>query len=399
MTTSRSAFPLVVAAGLPGGIAVLLAAPAAPLTWLAAGGALVLGGAIAWQGHRQAEKRLEQAGAACRRQTETHLAERFNAYLASLEQLSQQLLPVWSRQIESGRSQMEQAIVGLTGAFSGIVERLEVSVRTADAAVGNADGEAGEDGLVAVFTRSEERLHSLIESLRAAMAHKEAMVGEVKQLQQFVVELQQMAVDVAGIADQTNLLALNAAIEAARAGDAGRGFAVVADEVRKLSGQSKTTGLTMGETVQTISQAIERAVASAESTASSDTQSLQASEQVVSEVLNDFRRITDGLVESGHILRNESAGIQHEVADALVQLQFQDRVSQILCHVRDSVEQLPLALQAAPADPARDQWPAPIAVDALLASLSGSYATAEERALHLGESQSDAESESDITFF
>ena len=399
MKTLRPTSPLALAAGVPGGLAVLLAGPAAPLTWLAAGVALALGGAIGWQAQRQVELRLEQARVANRQQTETCLAERFNAYLASLEELSQQLLPVWSRQIESGRSQMEQAIVGLTGAFSGIVERLEVSVRTADAAVGNAGGDGGEDGLVAVFSRSEERLHSLIASLRSAMAHKEEMVGEVKRLQQFVVELQRMAVDVAGIADQTNLLALNAAIEAARAGDAGRGFAVVADEVRKLSGQSKTTGLTMGETVQTISQAIERAVASAESTASSDTQSLQASEQVVSEVLNDFRQITDGLVESGHILRNESAGIQHQVADALVQLQFQDRVSQILCHVRDSVEQLPAALQASPADPALDQWPVPIAVDVLLTSLSGSYATAEERALHHGESYGSADSESDITFF
>ncbi|MGL5502209.1 MAG: methyl-accepting chemotaxis protein, partial [Aeromonas veronii] len=51
------------------------------------------------------------------------------------------------------------------------------------------------------------------------------MLGEIKSLTTYTIELNTMAMDVAKIASQTNLLALNAAIEAARAGEAGRGFA------------------------------------------------------------------------------------------------------------------------------------------------------------------------------
>jgi methyl-accepting chemotaxis protein len=65
-----------------------------------------------------------------------------------------------------------------------------------------------------------------------------AIINEIKMLDDNSKSIGKIIKAISGIADQTNLLALNAAIEAARAGDAGKGFAVVADEVRKLAEQS-----------------------------------------------------------------------------------------------------------------------------------------------------------------
>ncbi len=324
--------------------------------------------------------------------------QELHPFVASLEEASADLFPVWSRQIETGRSHMENAIVGLTSAFSGIVDRLDASVGASDTASNHLTGEGGAGGLASVFGKNEAELNGLVESLRNAMGNKQEMLAEVGGLFQFISELRQMAVDVAGIADQTNLLALNAAIEAARAGEVGRGFAVVADEVRKLSGLSKDTGKRITEKVETISRAITSAVHSAEATAASEAESMRTSEQTVVNVLADFRRITSGLAESSDILRRESEGIKGEVAEAMVQLQFQDRVSQIFTHVRDSIDSVPGHLSGSCNQFFAGEVPQPLDVAHLRNELAGTYATVEEHLNHADGQPADDHS-TEITFF
>jgi methyl-accepting chemotaxis protein len=54
-----------------------------------------------------------------------------------------------------------------------------------------------------------------------------------------------------------------------------------------------------------------------------------------------FPSVTQGLEASSEVLKRESVGIQSEIVEALVQLQFQDRVSQRMTHVRHNIERLP----------------------------------------------------------
>ncbi|MFS2027362.1 methyl-accepting chemotaxis protein [Massilia sp. CT11-137] len=292
---------------------------------------------------------------------------------------------VWASHIDASRAQMETAVVALVERFSGIVTRLGQAL--------DASGTARNgDTIVDAFAASEKELRSLLDMLAGAAASKQQMLQKIEGLEEITATLQEMAADVASIAWQTNLLALNAAIEAARAGEAGRGFAVVASEVRMLSNRSADAGKHIAEQVGRISAAIDVTCRAAEDSMRAETRAVQASEQMIGNVLGSLRGVTDALVASSGLLQRESAGIQAEVGDALVQLQFQDRVSQILSHVRDNIARLPSWLD-------EQQQGGGLDARSLLAELESTYAMAEERTLHKSTAKPAPQLAEDITFF
>ena len=335
---------------------------------------LAVAGGRSWQSilSRRLAECEERVRLTCRQDAETHLA--------GLAGFGDQVVPVWARQIETSREQTEAALLQLTERFSGIVGQLDQAIAASSA---TADAMQGRDeGVPAVLAGSEERLGRVVASLRDALARKDALLGEVADLVEFIEQLKNMATSVSSIAEQTNLLALNAAIEAARAGEAGRGFAVVADEVRKLSGLSGSSGKRINEVIEQVSQGISRAFETATRSNAEDAASVASAQTDIHAVLEDFRRVTDGLAESGAILRGTGTAIQAEVASSLVQLQFQDRVSQILTHVRDSVSAFPEMLRDNAARFHQDGRLRPLAIGEVLARLERSYATREEQANH-----------------
>ncbi|MCJ8203484.1 methyl-accepting chemotaxis protein [Pseudomonas sp. RGM2987] len=313
---------------------------------------------------------------------------------AQLNEVILGAMPIWAKQVESSRQQTETAIVSLTSRFTGISSRLEETVQASQLAAGELAGKSS-GGAVQVLAQSEGELVQLIDSLKATQASRDETLAQVRNLTAYTGELRTMAADVAAIAAQTNLLALNAAIEAARAGEAGRGFAVVADAVRSLSSKSSETGQQMSAKVDIINTAITQLVQAASSGADQDSHSVSASEESIQRVLERFKSVTGRLADSADLLQQESFGIRDELTQVLVSLQFQDRVSQILSHVRDNIEDLHVHLQQASQSP--DQA-ASIDARQWLARMETTYATDEQRRNHHGDSSAQQASQ-EITFF
>ena len=316
--------------------------------------------------------------------------EEIESFFNGLGGVESEITSLWVKQIETGRNQTEQAMVELTVRFSGIVDQLDKTVKAS-----SLSGDENQ-GLVAVFSRSEAQLQSVIQSLLEVIGRGNNLLSEVGELVPFIDQLNGMAASVADIADQTNLLALNAAIEAARAGEAGRGFAVVADEVRNLSDKSGGTGKQIAKTVKVISTAISTAFEAAKKSAKQDAEAKAKAEEAIREVLNNFRAVTKDLADAAALLRESSEGIKGEVAESLVQLQFQDRVSQILSHVKDNINAFPAYLQQGEQKFREGGQLQAIDWSGLLQKLEQSYATKEER---INSGKMAAAGEEEITFF
>lgn len=284
-------------------------------------------------------------------------------------------LPIWSRQVENARQQSESAVVQLSALFSGIVANI-------DLAVANSPQELEQQAASAVREGEDSRteLSRVISDLRDAQRHRDLLNEELQRILQFTTDLSSLSDQVRQIAFQTNILSLNAAIEAAHAGDAGKGFAVVAAEVRKLSKASRDTGDDIDARISAINSALRKTAERTRSVSSSDQEILRRSEANIQSVLERQRKRVEHFVAATSQSRSESAEIKTALEDALLQLQFQDRVSQIL-------QQVSLALaQARSVD------------DLSAANMASEYTTDEQRMIHAGLQTQDAAPQA-VTFF
>jgi methyl-accepting chemotaxis protein len=332
-------------------------------------------------------RRLQEVAYLARRQADGLQPE---DVITGLDKLCRGVLPVWSGQVEMARGHTEESVTALTSRFASINERIAATMASSQA--------DGGESLIALLKQNESELNSIVSTLREALDSKETMLREVASLSQFTESLKRMAQDVGEIAKQTNLLALNAAIEAARAGDVGRGFAVVADEVRKLSNLSGETGRKMSETVETVNHAITSTLEVSSRYAQQDQEMVGNSEQVIEQVVARVHRAVQGLIDTSDVLRHENQAIGEEIAEVLVALQFQDRVSQVLGHVCNDMKKLTDRIDDQQQQVANGGRPGRIDATAWLEELSHTYTVPEQHLVHRGETPAGAPS-TDITFF
>jgi methyl-accepting chemotaxis protein len=314
------------------------------------------------------------------------------AYLDSIARLGHSVTPVWSTQVESSRRQMEAAVTGLVGTFGGIVQGLD-----------DALGDALESSRFAVsqdrgdvFETSRERLGGIVSTLDMTLEMKRRTLAELRVLRDLNEDMKKMIGEVTRIAANTHLLALNAAIEAERVGEAGRAFRVVATEVRRLADESAGTSERIGQKADAVSQAIEATFALAEVEAEQEEEVVARANSSVASVLSDLMAVVEGLRTSSAHLGDAAHGIKDQIAQSLVEFQFQDRISQTLEHLRDSIDRLPPMIEQSLSGGVHDL--APVDVDVLLDSLKDSYTMAEEHYVHES-GETVAVRETEITFF
>ncbi|NDY95340.1 methyl-accepting chemotaxis protein [Wenzhouxiangella limi] len=345
-------------------------------------GAIVLAAAALsawWMHHQQAEQARAAAAAA-----------EAAAPDGALEQLVGESLPIWSRHIDHSNRYVEESVSGLMQQFSYLIDSLNQSV--------SASSETdGSDHVIGTLNSSQTDLSDAVNALRQTQQSRQQMLEELRQLKTFTTELQDMATEVVSIADHTNLLALNAGIESARAGEAGKGFSVVATEIRGLSSRSRETATQMTEKVTSIKKSIESTVDTAEQALSRSSEQLAETEQSIDHVITKSREVIGQLQQSSTNLREDAEGVRRVIEQLIVELQFQDRVSQILTQVSHNLRELEQEISEAKDADGRIHKLG-FDADAWLAKMQASYTMLDQHRTHKGE-EHQAEQDSEIEFF
>jgi methyl-accepting chemotaxis protein len=296
---------------------------------------------------------------------------------------------LWDASIEVSRKKTEDSIKELGDKFSQIYTNIDAVV------VKKKDGQEPNQQMFQAVQQSQEKLTDLKEIFSVMQDGRRHLVQMVQGLATHMQELSGMANEVSSIAAQTNLLALNAAIEAARAGESGRGFAVVADAVRTLSTRSSDTGKKMSESVEVINRSIGELIKLSDDSIQKDSLLIEDSDQKIKNILSTLKESSEGLVASSEGIKQQGVMIQREVSEVIVALQFQDRVSQILMHVRENMSELvnkaESYLQAPEAESALE-------LDHWLHKMEARYATQEQRDIHSGNRPVQDDNQ-EITFF
>ncbi len=142
------------------------------------------------------------------------------------------------------------------------------------------------------------------------------------------------------IAKQTDLLALNAAIEAARAGEAGRGFAVVADEVRNLARKSNEFSSQISKLLADIDVFMRRVSGSLRDSSNLDTGVTDRSRSYMREMWNEIESLNTTAARQSTHITEVSKQIHQHVLEAIISLQFDDLVRQLLNQIQQRSEAL-----------------------------------------------------------
>ena len=246
------------------------------------------------------------------------------------------VMPVLERQLGEVSSDIETSIVGVSRGFQGMAQRAQAAVAAAsDAAGGSGEGQGAD-----VISEMRDVVALLVQRIGDSCEFSQEASSRLAQIESRLEGIDATLCNIEEIARKARLVALNGQIESARLGEAGVAFGVVAEETKELSRHAADTSTDIRELVSQLVLDIKTTATELREQSEEDAQRLEESQQKATQLLADIdvshRRMRDSLNQTCEL----SQQLGGDIAQAVMSLQFQDRVSQRIEHVIESLQVL-----------------------------------------------------------
>lgn len=298
----------------------------------------------------------------------------------------EQVVPVWSRQLEATRGTTDDGLSALLASFSAMSTSFDALL----GGLGSMTASAGPGAVDHAVGAAAPELAALLAPSMRAFAERDAAVAELAHCAQSMAQLEQWSRQAREIARHTRLVAFNASIEANRDAASTRGHQAVAHEMRALADRLGEAGESIGRTVVSLGERLGDTQRACELRDTTPPELRIELELRAREALAAMLASLGASLQTSGVVRDASAALRTQLEEVFVQFQFGDRVSQMLSIIGNDMNHF--AHWAA-------QHPQATATDAAdwLARLESSYTMEEQRSEHHGNVHIDRGSE--VEFF
>jgi methyl-accepting chemotaxis protein len=283
------------------------------------------------------------------------------------------VLSVIKGQVAEASSDVESSVLGVCQGFQGMARQATEAVNAASSSMKIENG-GSEKNLI---SEMQAVLNSLVYNMRESCEFSESVSTRLTRLEARLSGIEKTLIAIEDLSCRARLVALNGQIEAARLGMAGLAFGVVAQETKDLSVIAAETSLSIRECVAELVTEIKHTSSELRERTQFDVQRFHVSEKQAVDLLQDIdvnqKQMTESLNQTSLI----SSTLQREIARAVVSMQFQDRVSQRLGHVIDTLQLLMMRADSK-ADPIYESAAQEVS-EQFLRSIAGSYTMDSER--------------------
>jgi methyl-accepting chemotaxis protein len=237
--------------------------------------------------------------------------------------------------IQTVRSTSEAAVLDIGAGLNSLLNNSKQQSLEMNQVVQSFD--SGSGGLADTLKALDGEVEHLGRSLRDSLAHHR---NEVQGAVGWATDIITLARSVDQIAQSARLLTFNARLESARLGDQGKGFVVIANAIRDLARDVRSSNEVVTRLATSLASTLPRLQRATSDLAENTDTQLGNLRQRLGQLNESFAAAHRNTLDA--LLRTETAAqaTRERSHEVILQLQFQDRCSQLLAQAISEVQVL-----------------------------------------------------------